>query len=169
LPDHSRSAARFSSSTSSESLYPSGAEQLDAVVIVGVMGGRDHDTKVRPRIETRQHGGRPGVGIGPEQKTRSIPDRGKACHQPVLDHIAGQPRVLCRSPPDGDDRHDETQRPASLTDPAAPKSAVMMAVGRRPANSIGAKILSRHCFGSSAVPGRRCSPAIERLSRTFRG
>ena len=72
-------------------LEPVGTEQLDAVVLVQVVRGRDHHAKVRAH-GAGEHGDR-WRGNGAEQQHIHA-NRGKACHHRIFDHVARQARVL---------------------------------------------------------------------------
>ena len=68
-----------------------GAEELDAVVVMGVVRGGDHHAQIgaqRPRQHA--HGGR-RQGAGQQDVH---PRRGEARDKGAFDHIAGKPRVL---------------------------------------------------------------------------
>ena len=68
-----------------------GAEKLDAVVEIGVVGGRDHHPDVGAhRAGHHGHARRRQRTEGPHVH----PGRGEACDQRRLDHIARQTRVL---------------------------------------------------------------------------
>ncbi len=68
-----------------------GSEQLDAVVVEGVVRGGDHDAEIGAH-RARQHGDR-RRGHRPEQQHVHA-DGGEARDQSRLDHIAGQPGIL---------------------------------------------------------------------------
>ena len=85
-------------------------EKLDAVVLEGIVRSRDHHPDIRPQ-GTRQHG---------DRRRRHRPEHehihaggGEARDQRVLQHVAGQPRVLAdhdpvamiAAPEDRPDRH----------------------------------------------------------------
>ena len=72
-------------------LVPVRAEQLDAVVLVGVVRGRDHHADVG-RME-RVSIAMAGVGMGPSSIT-SMPTEVKPADERGLDHVARQARVL---------------------------------------------------------------------------
>jgi hypothetical protein len=71
-----------------------GPEQLDAVVVIGIVRGRDHHAEIGAH-RARQHGHGGGRNRAGEQHIHA--DRGEPGHQAVLDHIAGKPRVLAES------------------------------------------------------------------------
>ena len=68
-----------------------GAEQLDAVIVIGVVRGRDHDAEIGAH-RARQHGDGGRRHRAEQQHVHA--DRGEAGDQRRLDHIAGQPRIL---------------------------------------------------------------------------
>ncbi len=68
-----------------------GPEELDAVVLIGVVGGRDDDAEIGPE-RARQHGhGRRRLR---PQQDHIHPHGDEACRQRRLQHIAGEPRIL---------------------------------------------------------------------------
>ena len=67
------------------------AEQLDAVVVVRIVRGRDHHAEIGAH-RARQHGDRRRRHRAGQQHVHA--DRGEARDQRGLDHVAGQPRVL---------------------------------------------------------------------------
>jgi hypothetical protein len=73
-----------------------GPEQLDAVVFIGVVRGRDHDAKVRAH-GAGEHGDRGRGHRAEKQHVHS--DRGEAGDERSLDHVAGKPRVLADHDP----------------------------------------------------------------------
>ena len=66
-------------------------EQLDAVVVEGIMRGRDHHAEIGAH-RARQHADRRRRDRAGQQHVHA--DRGEAGDQRVLDHVAGQPGVL---------------------------------------------------------------------------
>ena len=77
-------------------LEPVGAEQLDAVVLIGIVRGRDHDAEIAAH-GARQHGDRGRRHRAEQQDIHA--DRGEAGHERVFDHVAGEPRVLADDDP----------------------------------------------------------------------
>ena len=69
-----------------------GAEQLDAVVLEGIVRGRDHRRRDR-RAAMRVSMAIAGVGSGPDQHHVHA-HRDEAGGQRRLEHVAGEPRVL---------------------------------------------------------------------------
>ena len=67
------------------------AEQLDAVVGIEVVRGRDHDAEVGAH-RARQHGDRRRRHRAEQQHVH--PDRGEAGDHGGFDHVAGEPRIL---------------------------------------------------------------------------
>ena len=67
------------------------AEQLDAVIVIGIVRRRDHHAQIRAQ-RTRQHGH--GRRRHRPQKVDIHAHRGKSGGQRGLDHIAGAPRIL---------------------------------------------------------------------------
>ena len=114
------------------------AEQLDAVVVVGIVRGRDHHAEVGAH-RARQHRDARRRDRAGQQHVHA--DRGEAGRQRVLDHVAGQARVLA-------DQHavavvavleDEPDRLADLQREFRRDDAVGPA-----ANAVGAEILASH-------------------------
>ena len=68
-----------------------GPEQLDAVVVVRIVRGRDHDAEIGAH-RARQHADRRRRDRAGEQHVHA--DRGEARDQRVLDHVAGEAGVL---------------------------------------------------------------------------
>ena len=116
-----------------------GIEQLDAVVVEGIVRGRDHHAEVGAQ-RAREHGDR-RRRHRPEQEHVHA-DGGEARHQRRLDHVARQPRVLAD--------HDAmavlaageqlARRPCR---PAARSRTSWVRVGAS-ANAIGAEQFTRH-------------------------
>ena len=67
------------------------SEQLDAVVVVGIVRGRDHDADIGAQ-RTRQHGD--GRRRDRPEQEHIHAGRAEAGHHGVLDHVAGKPRIL---------------------------------------------------------------------------
>ncbi len=67
------------------------SEQLDAVVVERIVRSRDHDAKIGAH-RARQHADRRRRDWAGQQHIHA--DRGEACDQRVLDHVAGQTGVL---------------------------------------------------------------------------
>ena len=67
------------------------AEQLDAIVLIGIVAGRDHHAHVSPQFPRQQ--GHGGSRHGAEQDHVHA-HAGKARNHGVFQHIAGKPRVL---------------------------------------------------------------------------
>ena len=67
------------------------AEQLDAVVVVGIVRGRDHHAEIGAH-RAREHADRRRRHRAGQQHVHA--DRGEARDQRGLDHVAGEPRVL---------------------------------------------------------------------------
>jgi len=70
---------------------PVWAENLDAVVVIGVVGGRDHNADIGPQ-GPRQHGDARRRDRAELEHVDA--DRGEAGDEGGLDHVAGQPGVL---------------------------------------------------------------------------
>ena len=68
-----------------------GVEQLDAVVGVGIVGGRDHHAEVGAQ-RAGEHGDRRRRHRAEQEHVHA--DRREARHQRRFDHVAGEPRVL---------------------------------------------------------------------------
>ena len=85
------SARSISASASSGSLKPSAAEDLDAVVLVRVVAGADHDAGVGAHATVRC--ATAGVGIGPAEH-HAAAHRADAGGERRLEHVAGEARVL---------------------------------------------------------------------------
>ena len=66
-------------------------EEFDAVVVVGIMGGRDHDAGVGP--EAPGHVGHSRGRQGADQQ-HVYPHREQSRSDGVFQHVAGKPRVL---------------------------------------------------------------------------
>ena len=77
-------------------LEPVGAEQLDAVVLVGVVRGGDHDAEVAAH-GAGQHGDGGRRDRAEEQHVHA--DRGEARLEGGFDHVAGEPRILADHDP----------------------------------------------------------------------
>ena len=67
------------------------AEQLDAVVVIGIVRGRDHHADIGAQ-RARQHGD--GRRRDRAEQEHIHAGRGEAGDQRVLDHVAGKPRIL---------------------------------------------------------------------------
>ena len=67
------------------------AEELDAVILVGIVRGGDHDAEVAAH-GARQHGDAGRRDRAGDEHVHA--DRHEAGHQRILDHIAREPRVL---------------------------------------------------------------------------
>ena len=122
------------------------AEQLDAVVVVRVVRGRDHHAEIGAH-RARQHGDRRRRHRAGQQHVHA--DRGEARHQRGLDHVAGQPRVLA-------DQHAVAvvavlEHQARGLPDLERKLRRDRAVGAA-ANAVGAEILANH-----ALPRTRAS------------
>ena len=85
-----RPACSILSSTSSDSLNPSGPNSLMPLSSKEIVRSRNHDPDVGPH-RMRQH----GDGRGRHWSEQRCPcRRSKACNHGVFDHIARQPRIL---------------------------------------------------------------------------
>ncbi len=114
-------------------------EQLDAVVVVWIVRGRDHDAEIGAH-RACQHGDRRGRNRSGEQHVHT--DRGEASHQRVLDHVTGEPSVLA-------DQHPMAML-AALEQQAGRLPDLQGEVrGQRPvvrlaANAVGSEIFAHH-------------------------
>ena len=68
-----------------------GAEKLDAVVEIGIVGGRDHDADVGAQ-RADEHGDRRSWDGAEQEHVHA--GGGKARHHGILDHVTGEPGVL---------------------------------------------------------------------------
>ena len=119
-------------------LVPVRPEQLDAVVVIGVVRGRDHHADVGAE--------RPGQHRHGRRRDRAEQEHvhaggGQARHHGVLDHVAGEPRVLA-------DHHPVTVI-AAAEDDAGGLADLQGEVGRdhaigAPADAVGAEISAAH-------------------------
>ncbi len=122
------------------------AEQFDAVVVVGVVRGRDHDAEVGAQ-RTRQHGH--GRRRHRAEEVDVHPYRGEAGRERILDQIARAARVLA------DDNavamvaaHEfEAGRHADLERQVRRQ---LVAIGKAP-DAVGAEIFPRHAAGLPQV------------------
>ena len=127
-----------------------GAKKLDAVVIEGVVGGRDHHPEIGAH-RAREHSDRRGRNWTRKQHVHA--DRGEAGDQRGLDHVAGKPGILA-------DEHAVAMvaatkdQPRRLPDPKR-QFRRNRAVGAA-ADAVGAKILANHVFAS---PGKGQCPS----------
>ena len=129
-----------------------GTEQLDAVVMVGIVRGRDHHAEIRAQ-RARQHGHR-GRRDRSEQKDIHA-GRAEAGDHRVLQHVAGQPRVLAD--------HHAVAVVAALERHAGSHADLhrhfrghRKLVGAA-ANAVRSEIASRHCLGPGRWNGQRCA------------
>ena len=120
-------------------LEPVRPEQLDAVVLVRVVAGRDHHADICPQFAGQQGNGR--SGHRPEQHHVHA-DAGKACDHGIFQHVARKPGVLA-----------DDHAVAVVTAKKAPAGRLAdlhcRGGGHRtgigaPANAIGTKILASH-------------------------
>ena len=134
-----------------------GVEQLDAVVGVGIVGGRDHDAEVGAQ-RAGQHGDRRRRHRPQQEHVHA--DGGEARHQRRFDHVAGEPRVLAddHAMPVGAAGEQLARGHADLERDLGGHGR---AVGE-PANAIGAEVPPRHacprlvfCRATGAALGRR--------------
>ena len=128
-----------------------GSEQLDAVVVVGIVRGRDHHPDIGPH-RPRQHRDRRRRHWPEQQHVET--DRGEPGDKRRLDHIAGEPRVLA-------DHHPVTMLAAAKHQArrlADPQSEVRRDHAVCPAaNAICAEILVRH--GALTMCDEKYAPA----------
>jgi hypothetical protein len=123
-----------------------GAEQLDAVVLIRVMAGRDHHADVGAQLAGQQRHGR---GRHRPQQHDVHTDAGEARDHRVLQHVARQASVLA-------DHHAVAVRPAQetrarrLADFHRGRRGHYAAIGASP-NAVGAEELSSH--GASSCVG----------------
>ncbi|CAM5208428.1 hypothetical protein BTHI11S_03433 [Bosea thiooxidans] len=113
-------------------------EQLDAVVLIGVVRGRDHHAEIGPH-RARQH--RDARGRDRAEQHHVHADRGEAGDHGVFDHVAGKPRVLADHDPVSMLASAEGQ-PRGLADLQGKvwrDDAV-----RPPANAVRSEIFARH-------------------------
>ena len=116
-----------------------GPEQLDAVVVVGIVRGRDHHAEIGAQ-RPRQH--RHGRRRDRAEQEHIHAGRAEAGHQRVLDHVARKPRILAD--------HDPVAVVAALerqagghADPHGDFRRHRKLVGL-PADAVSTEILSRH-------------------------
>ena len=115
-----------------------GIEQLDAIILIGVVGGGNHDAEIGAH-GARQHGDG-GCRHRAEQQHIHA-DRGEAGDKGRLDHVAGEARILA------DD--DAVAMLAAAEDEAGGLTDAKREIGRDhlvgfAANAIGAEIFTRH-------------------------
>ena len=128
-------------------------EQLDAVVLVGIVRGRDHDAEVGAH-RAGQHGDGRRRHRAEQQHVHA--DRREAGLQGVFDHVAGQARVLAD--------HDAVAVVAALEHEAGRLPDLQGefrrddAVGAA-ADAVGAEMLARH---ASILP--RCGDRAGRAA-----
>jgi hypothetical protein len=124
-----------------------GPEDLDAIVGVRIMRGRDHDAEVGPH-GARQHRDRRRGHRAEQEHVHAR--REKAGGQRILDHVARKPRVLA-------DHHAVTvaaapveiaRRHADLQHHVCRHGAAV----RRAAHAIGSEILARHLKSPAQSP-----------------
>ena len=116
-----------------------GIEQLDAVVGVGVVRGRDHHAEVGAQ-RAGEHGDRRRRHRPQQEHVHA--DRGEARHQRQFDHVAGEPRVLA-----DDDAVPVRAAGEQLAGGHADLERDLGGHGRavgEPANAIGAEVPPRH-------------------------
>ena len=116
------------------------SEQLDAVVVVRIVRGRDHDAEIGAQ-RPRQH--RHGRRRDRSEQEHIHAGRAEAGHQRVLEHVARQPRILAD--------HDPVPVIATLERQAGGHAHLHGDFWRHrkfiglPPNPVSTKILSRHC------------------------
>ena len=116
-----------------------GPEQLDAVVVVGIVRGRDHHAEIgAQRARQHRHGGRRDRA----EQEHIHAGRAEAGDQRVLEHVAGKPRILAD--------HDPVAVIAALERQAGGHADLHRQIRRHrklvgpPANAVSSKILPRH-------------------------
>jgi hypothetical protein len=123
------------------------SEQLDAVVVVGVVRGGDHHAEIAAH-RARQHGNRRRRHRAGLEYVHA--DRGKAGNQGSFDHVAGKPGILA-------DQHAVTMiapakhQPSRLPDPKR-QFRRNEAIGAA-AYAVRAKILTRHALNPARCSG----------------
>ncbi len=117
------------------------AEQFDAVVVVGVVRGRNHHAEVGAH-RARQHGDRGRRHRAEQEHVHA--HRGEAGDQRRLDHVAGEPGILAD--------HDAMAMLAAAENQTGRLADAQRqfrrdhAIGEA-ANAVRAKILANHCLG----------------------
>ena len=133
-----RPAPRSPSSISSESLWPVGVEELDAVVLVRVVRRRDHDARGRARAAARAP--RRPASAAPR---RAAPDhRRQRCRRRAPTR-ASRPRRACRARP-GPAGSPAGQTPAA----ARPSANASSGVRNSPTAPRTPSVPNSFCFGS---------------------
>ncbi len=128
-------------------LEPVGTEQLDAVVLIGIVRGGDHHPEIGAQA-AGQHG---------DRRRRQRPDQGyvhagadEPCGECRLHHVAGQPRVLA-------DHHAMAmaavceQESGRLAQPQRSLGGHRIGI-RGAADAVGSEQMSRACHRLSALP-----------------
>ena len=121
-----------------------GTEQLDAVVVIGIVRGRDHHADIGAQ-RAHQHGDRRRRDRAEQEHVHAGGTQTR--HHRVLDHIAGKPCILAE--------HDAMAMAAALerqagghADPHGDLRRHRKLVGA-PANAVRAEITSCHAFSQN--------------------
>ena len=147
----------ISSSVASESLKPSRAEELDAVVLVGVVRGAEHGREVELVAAQQQRGGGRRQDAAEQDLAAG---GGDARGQGRLEHLARLARVA-------DDEHARVLGAALAGDRRRGAAEAEREVGGEllagdAADAVGPEQLAPGCVGRRGALGRAAHPALRR-------